>query len=155
MSTSTQALAQLRKATTLTNRTFHKCGPKSYKTGQGALLKVLHRKGGSAETRELIDTLGFDRKTLKAVARKAEKSGYAKIVSNDKPRSYVVELTEVGSEIAEKRCAAQTDTADAILSDFSAEEIEQLNALTEKLILSCKAQGAHGKYKTGSKCCCA
>jgi DNA-binding MarR family transcriptional regulator len=151
MSTSTQALAQLRKATSLTNRTFHKCGPKSYKNGQGALLKVLHKNGGSADTRKLIDTLGFDRKTLKAVVRKAERNGYATIKDADQPKTYVVELTETGSQIAEKRCAAQTKTADAIMEALTEEEITQLNALTEKLILSCKTQGAHGKFKGGRK----
>ena len=152
MTQATQAIAQLKKAGNLVNRTFHKNGPKSYKDGQGALLKVLHQtEGQKAERDQLIETLSFDRRELKNVIRKAERNGYVTIEGADD--TYAVALTEAGIELAEKRCAAQTKVAEEILSCLSEEEIAQLNAITEKIILSCKDSGAHGKRKGGKKHC--
>lgn len=151
MSTATKTLKQLRKASKLTNRAFHKNGPKSYKNGQGALLKVLHRKDGEATSRQLVDVLGFDRSELKNVVRKAQRNGFVTVADVEGERTYIVRLTEEGEKVAEKRCAAHAETADAILSALSEEEIAQLNALTEKIIVSCKEQGAHGKRNGGKK----
>ena len=157
MSKQTKTLAQLKKSAKLVNRTFHKNGPKSYKRGQGALLKVLHMNEGSMTSRELVDALSFDRAELKAVVKKAVRNGYVTMADSDQPRTYEVSLTELGDQIAEKRCAAHSEVAEKLLADFSDEEIEQLNALTEKLILAAKAQGAHGKrrsVKAACKCKC-
>lgn len=151
MTAATSALAQMKKASKLTNRAFRKNGPKSYKKGQGALLKVLHVAGGQALSRDLVERLSFDRAELKSVVRKAERNGYVTIEDAGEKRAYVVKLTEEGEAIAEKRCAANTKTAEEILSCLSEEEIAQLNALTEKIIISCKEHGAHGKRKSG-KC---
>ena len=151
MSQSIKTLKQLKKCATLTNRTFHKNGPKSFKKGQGALLKVLHRAGGEMTSSELIDRLSFNRKQLKEIVRKAEKAGYVTIGDASEKRTYLVKLTSEGEELAEKRCAAQSETADAIVSVLSEEELEQLNSLTEKIILQCKELGAHGKKKNCSK----
>lgn len=150
MTQATQAIAQLKKASTLVNRTFHKNGPKSYKDGQGALLKVLHQTEGKKATRdELIETLSFDRRTLKNSVRKAERNGFVTVEGIED--SYEVTLTEAGTELAEKRCAAQTKVAEEILSCLTEEEVAQLNAITEKIIVSCKDAGAHGKRKGGKK----
>lgn len=150
MSQATQTISQLKKAGSLVNRTFHKNGPKSYKDGQGALLKVLHQAEDQKATRdELIETLSFDRRELKNVVRKAERNGFATIEGAED--TYTVVLTEAGSELAEKRCAAQTKVAEEILSCLTEEEIAQLNAITEKIIVSCKDAGAHGKRKGGKK----
>ena len=157
MSKETKTLAQLKKAGKLVNRTFRKNGPKSYKRGQGALLKVLHKHEGTATSRELVDILSFDRAELKSVVKKAVRNGYVEMADSDQPRTYVVTLTELGEQIAEKRCAKHSDVAASLLADFSDEEVAQLNALTEKLILAAKAQGAHGKrrsVKAGCKCKC-
>ena len=157
MSKQTKTLAQLKKSAKLVNRTFHKNGPKSYKRGQGALLKVLHKHEGSMTSRELVDVLSFDRAELKAVVKKAVRNGYVEMADAEQPRTYVVTLTQLGEEIAEKRCAKHTEVAEKLLADFSDEEIEQLNALTEKLILAAKAQGVHGKrrsVKAACKCSC-
>lgn len=158
MSKQTKTLAQLKKSSKLVNRAFHKNGPKSYKRGQGALLKVLHKHEGAMTSRELVDVLSFDRAELKAVVKKAVRNGYVEMSDVEQPRTYKVTLTQLGEEIAEKRCAKHTEVAGNLLADFSDEEIEQLNALTEKLILAAKAQGAHGKrrsVKAGCKCeCC-
>lgn len=157
MSKQTKVLAQLKKSSKLVNRAFHKNGPKSYKRGQGALLKVLHKHEGAMTSRELVDVLSFDRAELKAVVKKAVRNGYVEMSDVEQPRTYKVTLTQLGEEIAEKRCAKHTEVAGNLLADFSDEEIEQLNALTEKLILAAKAQGAHGKrrsVKAGCKCKC-
>lgn len=157
MSKQTKTLAQLKKSSKLVNRAFHKNGPKSYKRGQGALLKVLHKHEGAMTSRELVDVLSFDRAELKAVVKKAVRNGYVEMSGVEQPRTYKVTLTQLGEEIAEKRCAKHTEVAGNLLADFSDEEIEQLNALTEKLILAAKAQGAHGKrrsVKAGCKCKC-
>lgn len=151
MTTATKTLKQLRKASKLTDRAFRKNGPKSYKRGQGALIKVLHRKDGVATSRELIEALGFDRAELKNVVRKAERNGFVSIEDAEEKRTYVVRLSEEGEKVAEKRCAANTKAAEDILSALSEEEIAKLNELTEKVILSCKEQGAHGKRKGGKK----
>ena len=47
-------------------------------------------------------------------------------------------ITSEGDALAEKRCAAQSEVADRILSTLTPEEIESLNVLTEKIIHQCK-----------------
>lgn len=153
MTTATKSISQLKKAAKLANRTFHKNGPKCYKKGQGALLKVLHKAGGKMTSRQLIDKLGFDRKELKETVRKAEKNGYVTIKSADEKRLYNVTITAEGEKLAEKRCKAQSKVADELMSALSAEEQETLNKLTEKLIVQSKELGAHGKRNGGKKCC--
>lgn len=151
MTNALKTLKQLRKAAKLTNRTFHKEGPKSYKKGQGALLKVLHCSGGEAVSTELVDKLGFDRRYLKDVVRKAVRGGYATMEDIEGERAYRVRITPEGDKLAEKRCAAQNDVAERIVSALTPEEVEQLNALTEKIILQCKEMGAHGDRKHGRR----
>ena len=152
MSQATQTITQLKKAGTLVNRTFRKNGPKSYKDGMGALLKVLHqREGGMASNVDLVDTLSFDRRELKFVVRKAERNGFVTFEKADGEGTYSVKLTEAGAELAEKRCKAQTEVAERVLSCLSEDEIAQLNVITEKIILSCKDAGAHGKRQPACK----
>ena len=50
-------------------------------------------------------------------------------------------------KIAEKRVAANEETAEDILGCLSDEEVAQLNAITEKLIVSIKEKGVNGKKK--------
>lgn len=155
MTQATHTIAQLQKAGALVNRTFHKNGPKSYKNGLGALIKVLHQQeNGTATNRELIDILSFDRRELKNVVRKAERNGFVTFEKADEDNTYSVKITEEGAALAEKRCEAQTKVATDILSVLTEEEIAQLNIITEKLILSCKDAGAHGKRKGGHKKSC-
>ena len=139
------SLKQLRKANRLVNRTFHRNGPKSFKKGEGALLKVLHVEGGKMSSRALVEVLAWDRPTLKDVVKKAQRRGYVEIQESDEKKTYNVVLTPEGDAVAEKRCEAQDAAAAAILEGFTEEEIAQLDALTEKLIVRCKELGAHGK----------
>ena len=141
-----KTLAQLKKASKLTRLAFHKNGPKSFKRGQGALLKFLLEDDGATQ-RELVKKLGVDRRELKGIVKKAERNGYITIEEAEGERTYAVKLTDEGKKIAEKRVAANEETAEDILGCLSDEEVAQLNAITEKLIVSIKEKGVNGKKK--------
>lgn len=146
MNEAAKSLAQLKKANKLVRLAFHKNGPKSYKRGQGALLRALLENDGATQ-RELVKTLGMNRSNLKDVVKKAQRNEYITIESVDEPRTYAVKLTNLGRELAEKRVAANDCTADEILSCLTAEEVKQLDAITEKLIVAMKEKGISGKKK--------
>lgn len=146
MNEAAKSLAQLKKANKLVRLAFHKNGPKSYKRGQGALLRALLENDGATQ-RELVKTLGMNRSNLKDVVKKAQRNEYITIESVDEPRTYAVKLTDLGRELAEKRVAANDCTADEILSCLTAEEVKQLDAITEKLIVAMKEKGISGKKK--------
>lgn len=146
MNEATATLAQLKKASKLTRLAFRKNGPKSYKRGQGALMNALLANDGATQ-RELVKFLGWDRSALKDTVKKAERNGYVTIGDHEDKHTYTVSLTEEGKKIAEKRVAANDKTAEEILECLSAEEVAQLNAITEKLILGIKDKGVNGKKK--------
>lgn len=146
MNEATATLAQLKKASKLTRLAFRKNGPKSYKRGQGALMNALLANDGATQ-RELVKILGWDRSALKDTVKKAERNGYVTIGDHEGKHTYTVSLTEEGKKIAEKRVAANDKTAEEILECLSAEEVAQLNAITEKLILGIKDKGVNGKKK--------
>ena len=146
MNEATATLAQLKKASKLTRLAFRKNGPKSYKRGQGALMNALLANDGATQ-RELVKILGWDRSALKDAVKKAERNGYVTIGDHEDKHTYTVSLTEEGKKIAEKRVAANDKTAEEILECLSAEEVAQLNAITEKLILGIKDKGVNGKKK--------
>ena len=146
MNEAAKSLAQLTKANKLVRLAFHKNGPKSYKRGQGALLRALLENDGATQ-RELVKTLGMNRSNLKEIVKKAQRNEYVTIESVDEPRTYAVKLTNLGRELAEKRVAANDRTADEVLSCLTAEEVKQLDAITEKLIVAMKEKGISGKKK--------
>lgn len=146
MNEAAKSLAQLKKANKLVRLAFHKNGPKSYKRGQGALLRALLENDGATQ-RELVKTLGMNRSNLKEIVKKAQRNEYVTIESVDEPRTYAVKLTDLGRELAEKRVAANDRTADEILSCLTAEDVKQLDAITEKLIVAMKEKGISGKKK--------
>ena len=146
MNEATATLAQLKKASKLTRLAFRKNGPKSYKRGQGALMNALLANDGATQ-RELVKILGWDRSALKDTVKKAERNGYVTIGDHEDKHTYTVSLTDEGKKIAEKRVAANDKTAKEILECLSAEEVAQLNAITEKLILGIKDKGVNGKKK--------
>lgn len=146
MNEAAKSLAQLKKANKLVRLAFRKNGPKSYKRGQGALLRALLENDGATQ-RELVKTLGINRSNLKDVVKKAQRNEYVTIESVDEPRTYAVKLTDLGRDLAEKRVAANDRTADEILSCLTAEEVKQLDAITEKLIVAMKEKGISGKKK--------
>lgn len=154
MNEATKTLSQLNKASRFSRLAFRKNGPKSFKRGQGALLNALIENDGTTQ-RELVKILGMSRSELKDVVKKAERNGYVTIESVEAKRTYAVKLTEVGREVAEKRAVANDKTADDIISCLSQDEVAQLNALTEKIILSLKDKGVKGKKKARKthNCC--
>ena len=146
MNEATATLAQLKKASKLTRLAFRKNGPKSYKRDQGALMNALLANDGATQ-RELVKILGWDRSALKDTVKKAERNGYVTIGDHEDKHTYTVSLTDEGKKIAEKRVAANDKTAEELLECLSAEEVAQLNAITEKLILGIKDKGVNGKKK--------
>lgn len=140
-----KTLAQMKKADKLVRLAQRKNGPKSYKRGQGALLRVLLDNDGAVQS-ELCAKLGMNRAMLKDIVRKAKRNGY---VTTDKTgeKTYAVKLTDEGRELAKKHETAQDKAAEKILSVLSDEERAQLDAITEKLILGCKDSGIDGKKK--------
>lgn len=146
MTEATKTLAQLKKTSKLTRLAFHKNGPKSYRRGQGALLNALLDHNGETQ-RDLVKVLGVDRGELKGVVKKAERNGYVTIGDAEATRTYTVSLTDEGRKVAEKRVVANDKAAEDILECLSADEVAQLNAITEKLILSMKDKGVNGKKK--------
>ena len=146
MNDSAKTLAKMKKADKLVRLAQRKNGPKSYKRGQGALLRVLLENDGACQ-RELVAKLGLSRASLKDVVRKAARNGYVTIEKGNEKKTYTVKLTDEGRKLAEKREAAQDKTADEIAKALSADEIAQLDAICEKLIVSCKDAGIDGKKK--------
>jgi len=146
MNDSAKTLAKMKKAGKLIRLSQRKNGPKSYKRGQGALLRVLLENDGATQ-RDLVAALGMNRAALKDIVRKAKRNGYVTIEKADEKKLYAVKLTDEGRKLAEKREGAQDKTADQILSALSAEELAQLDAICEKLIVSCKDAGIDGKKK--------
>ena len=146
MNEAAATLAQLKKASKLNRLASRKNGPKSYKRGQGALMNALLANDGATQ-RELVKILGWDRSALKDTVKKAERNGYVTIGDHEDKHTYTVSLTDEGKKIAEKRVAANDKTAEEILECLSAEEVAQLNAITEKLILGIKDKGVNGKKK--------
>lgn len=146
MTEATKTLARLKKASKLTRLTFHEKGPKSYRRGQGALLKALLENDGATQ-KDLVAALGCDRKQLKDIVKKAARNGYVKIVDVEQKKTYSVQLTAEGAKVAEKREALNDQVAEDILSCLTEEEADQLNAICEKLIVAAKEAGVSGKKK--------
>lgn len=146
MNDSAKTLAKMKKAGKLVRLAQRKNGPKSYKRGQGALLRTLLENDGATQ-RELVSKLGLNRASLKDIVRKASRNGYVVIEKADEKKLYTVTLTDEGRKLAEKHEAAQDEAASQIMAALSAEEAAQLDAICEKLITSCKEAGIDGKKK--------
>ena len=146
MNDSAKTLAKMKKAGKLVRLAQRKNGPKSYKRGQGALLRVLMENDGATQ-RELVAKLGLSRAALKDVVHKANRNGYVTIGKADEKKLYTVSLTDEGRKLAEKREVAQDEAVDSVMAALSADEIAQLDAICEKLIVGCKEAGIDGKKK--------
>jgi DNA-binding MarR family transcriptional regulator len=146
MNDAAKTLAQFKKANKLMRLAFRKNGPKSFKRGQGALLKALLENDGALQ-KELTKTLGMNRSSLKDIVKKAQRNGYVTIENVDEPRTYRVNLTDLGRSLADKREKANDAVAEDVLSCLSADEVAQLDAISEKIIVSLKEKGICGKKK--------
>ena len=146
MNDSAKTLAKMKKAGKLVRLAQRKNGPKSYKRGQGALLRVLLDDDGATQ-RDLVVKLGLSRGALKDVVRKAARNGFVTIEKGGEKKAYTVKLTDEGRKLAEKREDAQDKATDEIAKALSTDELAQLDAICEKLIVSCKDAGIDGKKK--------
>ena len=146
MNDSTKTLMKMKKAGKLVRLAQRKNGPKSYKRGQGALLRALVEHDGATQ-RELVVALGVNRATLKDIVRKAKRNGYVTIEDAGEKKLYAVKLTDEGRKLAKKHEAAQDKAAETILSCLRAEERAQFDAINEKIIVSLKEAGIDGKKK--------
>ena len=147
MNDSAKTLAKMKKTSKLIRLRQHQNGPKSYKRGQGALLRALFEADGTATQRELTAILGVNRKMLKDIVRKAQRNDYVTIEDAEGKKTYAVKLTDEGREVAEKHEKAQDKLAEEILTALTADERAQLDAINEKLIVACKEAGIDGKKK--------
>ena len=143
----TKTLIKMKKAGKLIRLSQHENGPKSYKRGQGALLRALLDSDGTATQRELTAILGVNRKMLKDIVRKAQRNDYVTIEDAEGKKTYAVKLTNEGREVAEKHEKAQDKIAEQILATLTDEERAQLDAINEKLIVACKEAGIDAKHK--------
>ena len=146
-----QTVAKMKKATDLTKRAVRKNGPKSFKAGVGALIVALYKADGAATQRELVDVLGMGRKGVKTIVKKAVKSDLVLIGEHDDKKTYTVSLTDEGKKVAEKRIAADEAVAAQVLATLTDEEIAQLEAISDKIILAIKDMGIKGKKKHAFK----
>ena len=108
----TKTLIKMKKAGKLIRLSQHENGPKSYKRGQGALLRALLDSDGTATQRELTAILGVNRKMLKDIVRKAQRNDYVTIEDAEGKKTYAVKLTNEGREVAEKHEKAQDKIAE-------------------------------------------
>jgi DNA-binding MarR family transcriptional regulator len=141
MTESTKALMALKKAANYSKLTFHKFGPRSYKKGQGALLKVVYKfgEGEPLKKKRLEKILGWRGKELRRIAYKAKKNGYVEI--SDPKYGFAVSLTDKGRKVVEKRIASDDKCADMILEALSPEEVEALVDSCNKISETCKGLG--------------
>ncbi len=142
MTRSGKVLHQLKVASNYSKLAFHKDGPRSFKRGQGALLKVAYKFGkkGTISFRKLCKTLGWDCDEVRDTAKIAQENGYITLGKTKKGKNAVC-LTAKGVEVVEKRLAAEDRAADEIMRDVTDEEREALLAITGKIIANCQAMG--------------
>ncbi|WP_251212199.1 hypothetical protein [Adlercreutzia murintestinalis] len=145
MAESTKAIASLKKAANYTKLAMRAEGPRSFKRGQGALIKVIHKFGngtlGKDEAKKALEWRGCD---VRTVARKAEENGYLTI--SDAEEGFQMTLTKLGTEVVKKRLAAEDKAADAVLAGLTDAEKEQLVALCDKISATAEEMGI--KYAT-------
>ncbi len=166
MTESTKALQSLKKAANYSKLTMGELGPRSYKKGQGALIKVIDKFGekGTIDKKRLERELGWRSGEVRKVAEKAEKNGYVSI--DDSGFEFTVSLTDKGSEVLQKRFAVEDNAADAVFAGLTAKEKDTLIALCDKVSATCEGLGIDysriekkhrhdcAKKHEGSKQCC-
>ena len=155
MSESTKAIASLKKAGNYMKLAMRKNGPRSFKRGQGALIKVIYKAGkGTLSKDDAKKVLGWRGRDVRFVAKKAADNGYLTI---DKPKNgFQMTLTDLGREVIKKRLEAESKAADEILAGLSDEEKAQLTSLCEKICQTAEGMGVDYstiQKKRGKKLC--
>ncbi len=140
MAESTEALKKLKQAANYTKLAMRKDGPRSFKRGQGALLKVIYKFGdGKLDKDEAKKELGWRGCDVRSVARIAEKNGYLTI--SDSQEGFTMELSTMGTEVVKKRLEAESKAADSLFTGISDEEVEGLISVCNKISANAKALG--------------
>ena len=159
MAESTNAIASLKKAANYTKLAMHQEGPRSFKRGQGALIKVIYKFGnGTLGKDEAKKTLGWRGCDVRDVAKKAADNGYLTIENPED--GFTMTLTEMGTEVVKKRLQAEDKAADEVLSGLTDAEKQTLIDLCNKISDKAEEMGVdyariqkkHGK-RSGKKCC--
>ena len=150
-----QAIASLKKAGNYMKLAMRKNGPRSFKRGQGALIKVIYKAGeGTLSKDDAKKALGWRGRDVRFVAKKAADNGYLTI---DKPKNgFQMTLTDLGREVIKKRLEAEDKAADEILAGLSDEEKAQLTSLCEKICQTAEDMGVDYstiQKKRGKKLC--
>ncbi|WP_296012928.1 MarR family winged helix-turn-helix transcriptional regulator [uncultured Adlercreutzia sp.] len=142
MTQSTELLAALKRAANYSKLAMHNEGPRSFKRGQGALIKVVYKFGDEKgiSAKKLCGILGWSRHETMAVAHKAADNGYVTVTRKPNGKRRVA-LTELGNEILQKRFAAEDRAADAVCAYLTEAEREQLVALCNKVSDACEDMG--------------
>ncbi|MEC4272783.1 MarR family winged helix-turn-helix transcriptional regulator [Adlercreutzia sp. R25] len=143
MTKSTELLAELKRAANYSKLAMHNEGPRSFKKGQGALLKVVYKFGDAKKglsAKKLAHALGWHGRETMMVAKKAADSGYVTIARKPSGK-HVVKITDEGARIMEKRMAAEDRAADAVFDYLTDDEKDQLAALCAKVIDCCEDMG--------------
>lgn len=146
-----KTVAKLKKTSDLTNLAFHKNGPKSFKNGVGALLIALHKADGALTQRELVDILGMGRKGVKTIVKKAMRKELVVIGDHEDKKTYTVALTDDGKAVAQKRIDADKAVAAKVLDGLTDEEIQEFNAICDKIIINIKGMGIKGRKRRAFK----
>lgn len=141
MTESSKAIESLKRAANYTKLAMHELGPRSYKKGQGALLKVIYKFGedGSLEKDALKDLLNWRGREVREVAKKAEGNGY--VTLRDDEGEMVATITEKGIAVMEKRMAIEDAATDAVMAGLSDEELDSLVALCDRISQNCEELG--------------
>lgn len=146
MAESTLVLHQLKRAANYSKLAMHKCGPRSFKEGQGALVKVIYKFGdGKLSLTKLEKILGWSGREVVDVAEKAQANGYVAFATSKKGK-LSVKLTDKGILVIKKRLAAEDRAADEVLAGLSDEERDCLLKLCGTVIDTCKGMGVD--YRT-------
>ncbi len=154
MAESTKALQSLKQAADHAKLAMHKDGPRSFKRGQGALVKVIHKFGnGELDKDTAKKELGWRGCDVRAVARVAERNGYLAISQSED--GFIMTLTDQGTEVVKKRLAAEDRAADALFEGMSSEEKDALISLCDKISANAKDMGIDPsliKKRYGRRC---
>ncbi len=156
MTDSSKLIHDLKHAANYAKLGMRDLGPRSFKKGQGALIKVVYKfsEDGTVCKEKLERVLGWRGQDVRHVAEKAERNGYVTI--QDPEYKFLVSLTDKGQQVIQKRMKAEDRAADAILEALSAEERQQLQSITEKICKTCEELGvdySQIKERKGHKGC--
>ena len=100
---------------------------------QRRVLHLLHRHGPMTQ-RDILELLGVRASSLSELLSKLEAKGYiTKEKSEADKRNFDVALTESGKQALQEMQAQYNAVMSDLLSDFEAEEAEQLDVLLQKL----------------------